>query len=100
MKKKYDKHNLMHNLSGIILPTDRYEHIYLKSAYSIPPVITLYDDTIKRESTRIEVHQAKGKQKARQIYRALYEKVGTAWNNFLMEVVDETWYKELEDPDT
>ena len=100
MKKNYDKLTLTHNLSGVILPTERYKHIYSKGAYSIPPVIALYDDTIDRGVTRTEVHQAEVKHKSRQNYRALYETADTACKNFIMEVVDEIWYKELEDLDT
>ena len=52
MKTKYDKLTLMNNLSGVILPTEMYKHIYSKSLYSILPVIELYDDTIDRDATR------------------------------------------------
>ena len=61
LKTKYDELTLTHNLSGVIIPTERYEHIYSKVAYSIPPLIALYDDTIYRDATITEVHQAKGK---------------------------------------
>ena len=37
-KTKYDELTLTHNISGIILPTERCEHIYKKGAYLIPPV--------------------------------------------------------------
>ena len=67
-----------------ILPTERYEHIYSKGAYSTPPVIALYDDTIDRGATRIEVHQAKGKHEARRNDYALYETSNTACNNFII----------------
>ena len=97
---KYDELTLTHNLSGVILPTESYEHIYLKDAYSIPPVIALYDDTIYRDAIIIEAHQAKGKHESRQNYRALYKTTDTACKNFIMEVVDEIWHKELEDQDT
>ena len=46
MKTTYDELTLQHNLAGVILPTERYEHIYRKGAYAIPPVIPLYDDNI------------------------------------------------------
>ena len=55
MKTKYDKLTLTPNLSGVILPTERYTNIYLKGVYSIPPFIALYDNTIDRDATRIEV---------------------------------------------
>ena len=46
MKTNYEELTLTHNLSGDILPTERYEHIYLNRAYLIPPVIAPYDDKI------------------------------------------------------
>ena len=59
MKTKYDELTLTHNLSRVVLPTERYEHIYLEGAYSILPIISLYDDTIYRDATITEFHQAK-----------------------------------------
>ena len=41
MKTKYDELTLTHNLSGVILPSKSYEHIYKKGAYVTPPVIAL-----------------------------------------------------------
>ena len=100
MKTKYDKLILTHNLSGVILPTECYEHIYLKGAYLILPVVALYDDTIDKDVTRTEVHQAKGKHEAKKNDRALYETAETSCKNFVMEVVDKTCYKGLEELDT
>ena len=65
MKTDYDEITLTHNLSGVILPYERYEKIYKKGAYLIPPVIALYYDTINKDATRTEVHRAEGKHKAR-----------------------------------
>ena len=48
MKTKYDELTLTHNLSGVILPTERYEHIYKKGDYLIPPVIALYGAQLTR----------------------------------------------------
>ena len=100
MKTKYDEITLTHNISGVILPYERYDKIYKKGAYLIPPVIALYDGTIDKDAARTEVHRAEGKHKARQNDRQLYKTVDNACRNFIMEVVDETWYKELEEPDT
>ena len=99
MKTKYDKLTLTHNLSGFILPSERYEQIYRKGAYLTPPVITLYDDTINKDPTRIEVHREDGKHKSQRNDRQLYEKADNACQNFIMDVVDKTWYKELEETD-
>ena len=48
---------------------------------------------------RTEVHQDKVKHESKRNDRTLYETADTSCKNFIMEVVDETWYKELEDPD-
>ena len=100
MKTKYDELTLTHNLSGVILPSERYEHIYKKGDYVIPPVIALYDENIEKDATRIEVHRVEGKHESRRNYRHLYEMSNNAWQTFIMAVVKKTWYKDLEDPDT
>ena len=73
MKTEYDELTLTHNLSWVILPSERYEKIYKKGAYVIPPVITLYDDTIDKDATRLEINLAEGKHKARRNDRQLYK---------------------------
>ena len=64
MKTKYDELTLTHNLSGVILPSERYEQIYKKGAYVIPPIIALYDNTIDKDATRLEINLSKGKHEA------------------------------------
>ena len=46
------------------------------------------------------MHRAEGKHKAQRNERQLYETADNACQSFIMAVVDESWYKELEDPDT
>ena len=100
MKTKYDELTLTHNLSGVILPTERYEHIYSNGAYLIPPVVSLYNNTIDKDSTRTEVRWTEGKHKAKRNDRALNKTADISCKNFIVEFVDKTWYKGLEDPDT
>ena len=100
MKTKYNKLTLTHNISGVILPSERYQQIYKKGDYLIPPVIALYDETIEKDATRIKVHRAEGKHKARINDRQIYKTAKNACRSFIMAVVDEIWYKELEYPDT
>ena len=64
MKTNYNELTLTHNISGVILTYERYEQIYKKGAYIIPPVIALYDDTIDKNATRTEVHQSEGNHEA------------------------------------
>ena len=61
MKTMYKDLTLTYNLSGVIIPSDRYKNIYKKVYYLIPSAIALYNDTIDRDATRTEVHQAEGK---------------------------------------
>ena len=100
MTTKYDELTLTHNLSEVILPTKRYEEVYPNRVYEIPSVIAIYDDAIETNATRTEFHRAKGKHEAKINDRALYEMADKECKNFIMKVVDETWYKELEYPDT
>ena len=53
MKTIYNYLTLQNNLSGVILPVERYEQIYKKGAYVIPPVIPLYDDNIDKDAIRL-----------------------------------------------
>ena len=96
----YDDLTLMHNILGVILPTERYDHIYKKRDDLIPPVIALYNEKIDKYATRTEVRRAEGKHEARQNDRQLYETADNACINFIMAVADETWYKDIKDPDT
>ena len=73
MTTKYDELTLTNNLSWVILPSERYEEVYLNGAYKILAVIALYDDAIGINATRPEVHRAKGKHEANINDRALYE---------------------------
>ena len=100
MKTTYDELTLKHNISGVILPAKRYEQIYKNGADVIPPFILLYDDNIDKYPTRLEINRAKGKQKARRNNRQLYKTAENACRSFIMAVVDKTWYKELEEPNT
>ena len=84
MKTKYDKLTLTHNLSGVIIPTKRYENIYSNGAYLIPPVITLYDDTIDKDATRTEVHRDEGKHEDKQNERVLYKMADNPCNKFII----------------
>ena len=100
MKTTYDKLKLQHNLSGVILPAESYEQIYKNGAYAIPPAIPLYDENIDKDATRLEINRAEGKHKAQRNNRQLYETADNACHSFIMTVVEETCYKELEDPET
>ena len=100
MKKKYDELTLTYNLLGVILTSERYEQIHKKGAYLIPPVIALYNETIDKDATRLEINRAEDKHEARQNDRQLHKTADSACRSFIMAVVEEMWYKELEDPDT
>ena len=100
MKTTYDELTLEHNLSGVILPAERYEQIYKNGAYVIPPVIPLYDDNIDKYATRLEINRVKGKHEVRQNNRQLYKTADNACCSFIMAVVEETCYKDIEDPYT
>ena len=88
MKKQYNESTLTHNISGVILPSERYQYIFKKGAYLIPPVIALYNDTIYKNETRIEVHRAEGKHEAQINHRQLYRTSDNDCRRFIMAVVE------------
>ena len=100
MKTTYAELTLEHNLLGVNLPAESNEQIYNNKAYLIPPVVPRYDDNIDKDATRPENNRAEGKHKARRNYRQLYKTADNACLSFIMAVVEETWYKDLEDADT
>ena len=71
MKTTYNELTLEHNLLGFILPDKSYEHIYKNGVYVTSPVITLYDDNIDIDATRLEINRTEGKQEAQQNDRQL-----------------------------
>ena len=86
MRMRYDELKLTHNLSGVILPSEHYQQIYKKGAYLITPVIALYDDTIDKGATRIELHQVEGKHKAQRNDRQLYKTANNYCQSFIMAI--------------
>ena len=100
MKTIYDELTLEHNFSVVILPAKLYEHIYKKGAYVILPIIPLYDDNIDKNATRLELNRSEGKHEVRRNDMQLYKTADNACCSFIMAVVEETWYEDLEDPDT
>ena len=87
MKTNYNELTLTHNISGVILPTKRYEQVYSNGAYVIPSVIALYDDAIDINATRTEVHQVEGKHKAKRNDCALYETSNTECKTSLWKLL-------------
>ena len=100
MNTKYEDLTLTHNLSGVIISSEHYEQINKRGAYLIPPIIAIYDETIDKDATRTELHRAEGKHEAQRNDRQLYETTDNACQSFIMDVVEETWYKDLDDLDT
>ena len=100
MSTKYDELKNENNLSGVILPQIRYENMYGVGQFTIPLLVSLYDILIVTDATSTEVHRAEGANESKRNDRALFNTVNTGYVNFIMSVVKDTWFKELEDPDT
>ena len=66
----------------------------------VPAVPTVYDTTLDITATKTLVKRVELAHEDKQSDRALYNVANTGCVNFIMSVVDETWYKELKDPDT
>ena len=98
--KTYDKLINQHILSGVILIEDRYKHIYNQGPYVVPSVVSVYNVTIDANAEKTIIKRAELAHEAKRSDRSLYDAVDTVCVKFIMSVVNETWYKELEDADT
>ena len=54
---------------------------------------------LTRTLQELKFIERKENMKAKQNDRQLYKTANNSCKNFIMEVIDETWYKDLEDPD-
>ena len=98
--KPYIQLNNQHSLSGVILTEYCYKHIYKQGPYVVPPEVSVYDVTIGAKAEKTVVNRAEMTHEPKLSDRALYNVANTGCVNFIMSVVDKTWYKELEDADT
>ena len=71
-----------------------------KGPFVVPAVVTVYSTTINIMAVKTVVKRAELAHEAKQSDRALYEAANTGCVHFIMSVLDEIWYKELEDSDT
>ena len=66
----------------------------------VPSVVSVYDVTINTNMEKKIVKRAELAHEAKLSNRAVYDAADTGCVNFIISVVDETWYKELEYTDT
>ena len=88
-----------HNLRGIITPTASYSKTY-GSPFPIPNRPAPYSTSIKKDATNGKRRGAEAVHKGIQEDFHLYSAGERRTKAFLMANVDETWYRELEDPET
>ena len=87
-------------MAGVILTEDRYKHIYNQGPYVVHSVVSVYNVTIDANAEKMIAKRTELAHEAKRSDRALYDASDTGCVNFTMSVIDETWYKELEDADT
>ena len=74
--------------------------IYRVGPFPVSPLVSLYDTSIATHATRTEVYRAEVANDSKRNDRALYDMANMGCANFILYVVEETWFKELKDPDT
>ena len=98
--KPYGQLKNQHSLDGVILTEDCYKNIYKKGPYVVPSVVNVYDINIDDNAGKTIIMRAERAHEAKRSDRALCDASNTGCVNFIMSVVNETWYKELEDAAT
>ena len=95
----YNQAKGTHNLRGIITPQSAYSKTY-GDPFPIPTRPASYSTSIKKDATDGERRHAEAVHKGIQEDFNLCSTGKHGTKAFLMANVDETWYQELEDPDT
>ena len=90
---KYDELKKEHNLSVVILPQIHYENIYGVGPFTILPLVSLYDTSIVKDAMSTEVHRSEVANESKQNDQFLYDTANTGCANFIMSVVENTWFK-------
>ena len=94
----YDEANAIHSLVGLIASSGAYVKKYSKF-FLRPTRIKAYDPDIKTEAKAVDRARAEKIWSARQDDFKLFEAAERGLKLFLTTVVEDTWYKELKDPE-
>ena len=95
----YDKTGAMHNLISLIRPEAAYSTRY-GAAFLGPTRVGAYDATIDDDVTAVIRARTEAAHKAKRAYRATYETVRQETAQFILAVVDDTWFRERRDIET
>jgi hypothetical protein len=100
LKVTYDRANGVQNLWGLIADADRYLHHYGLAFVRPATRLAVYDPDIAEGASRVECTCAEAAWAARiQDYEA-YEAAKAGVKAFIEAVVDDTWIRDLRDPET
>ena len=89
----YIETNIQHNLAGVVFASSRYETIYNKGTFVVPSFVTVCNTTIGITAAKTVVKRAELAHEAKKYDHALYNAAKIGCVNFIMSVVDKTWYK-------
>jgi hypothetical protein len=99
-KVTYDRANGVQNLWGLIADANRYLHHYGLTFTRPAARPAVYDPDIKEGASRIEPTRAEAAWAPRiQDYEA-YEAAEAGVKTFIETVVEDTWIRDLRDPET
>ena len=87
------------NLVGLIMPTATYVAIYEKE-FDRPKPLKSYDDTIDEKATNVTRARAENIHRAKLADYGNYVAAERNTRDFILRAVEDTWVRELRDPDT
>jgi hypothetical protein len=93
----YDQLGRIHSLVVILIEATKYEADHDNKKIVRPQRLPLYDDTIADDATAVVQVRSEAAHKSCLDDYASYEAAERGVAKFLRDVVDEIWYKDLED---
>ena len=91
----YDEEKGVHSLVGIILPAAEYQKDYNGKLFTRPSKPAAYDESIDDKATNKVVRQKEAIWKAKIADYQLYAVAKREARHFLLDVVEDTWVREL-----
>ena len=95
----YDDAEARDNLVGLILGDAKYSAKYGQE-FKPPKRVGAYDETLSDDAKAVVRAKTEAKWRAKRLDRATYDTTRRETTSFILKAVEDTWVRELKDPET
>lgn len=95
----YDEAEALDNLVGLILSDAKYSAKYGQE-FTPPKRVGAYDETLSDDAKAVVRAKAEARWRAKRLDRTTYDTARRETTAFILKAVEDTWVRELKDPET